>query len=72
MTFLLKQSRSRAMQESSLASSRLFFDAAEIIAAFPAELSPDSPPGNLTEYQAIASYLQGEGFFVDQCVKYLL
>lgn len=60
----------KAMQESSFAGSD-YFDAAEIIASFPAELTPDSPPGDLAEYQAIASYLQGEGFLVNQCVKYL-
>lgn len=51
-----------------------YYDAAEIIASFPVELPPDPTPQyttNIDTYNDIVDYLNGQGYTLTQCVKYL-
>ena len=51
-----------------------YYNAAEIIASFPMELLPASTPQyvtNITNYNDIVTYLNGQGYTPYQCLKYL-
>ncbi len=51
-----------------------YYDAAQVIASFPTELLPASTPQyltNISDYNAIVTYLGGEGYTTYQCLKYL-
>lgn len=62
----------QAMQSDSFAGSE-YYNAAEIIASFPTALMPSGTQYdiNIADYNDIVTYLTGQGYTLDQCLKYL-